>query len=68
MGLEITDADVIATEMTDLLEKEKDFIARGIQIITRYKSMKLFKVNEINFMNMYLLKFCLLDDKFESIF
>ena len=39
-----------------------------MQVITRYKSMKIFKNNEMNYMNMYLLKFCLLDDKFDSIF
>lgn len=43
MGLEITESDVIETSMNELLDKQKDFITRGIQIITRYKSMKIFK-------------------------
>ena len=50
--------------MGDLLDKRKDFLTRGMQVITRYKSMKIFRKHEINFLNVYLIKFFLLDDKF----
>lgn len=43
MGVEITDLDVIWTEMNQLIERKKDFVTRGLQAITRYKSMKIFK-------------------------
>lgn len=45
MGLEITDVDVIFTEMTELIEKQKDYITRGMQVLTRYKSLKTLKVH-----------------------
>lgn len=67
MGLEITDLDVLWTEMNELIDRNKDFITRGLQTITRYKSMKLFKKHEVNFFNIYLLRFYLADDKFSSI-
>ena len=41
MGLEITDLDVLWTEMNELIDRNKDFITRGLKTITRYKSMKL---------------------------
>lgn len=53
--------------MTELIEKKKDFVTRGLQTITRYKSMKLFKKHEVSFFNVYLLRFYLADEKFVSI-
>lgn len=43
IGVEITDLDVIWTEMNELMERKKDFVTRGLQTITRYKSLKIFK-------------------------
>lgn len=43
MGLEITDLDVIWTEMNDLMDRKKDYVTRGLQIISRYKGLKIFK-------------------------
>lgn len=67
MGIEITDLDVIWTEMSELMDRKKDFVTRGLQTITRYKSMKLFKKHEVSFFNVYLLRFYLADEKFGSI-
>ena len=67
MGIEITDADIVSTELTNILSIEKDYITKGMQTITRYKSMKLFKKNQLNLFNMFLLRFYLADKKFESM-
>lgn len=61
MGLNVTDLDVLWTEMNDLMERKKDYVTRGLQTITRYKSLKVFKKHEINFFNIYLLRFYLAD-------
>lgn len=53
--------------MNELIDRNRDFITRGLQTITRYKSMKIFKKHEVNFFNVYLLRFYLADDKFGSI-
>lgn len=43
MGIDIVETDVIWTEMNELMDKKKDFVTRGLQTITRYKSMKIFR-------------------------
>lgn len=53
--------------MHNLVEQKKDFISRGMQIITRYKSMKLFRKNELSFFNTYLLRYYLADNKIGSM-
>lgn len=49
------------------MDHHKDYANLGLQIITRYKSMKMFKPHQLNFFNINLLRFYLADDKFESI-
>lgn len=67
MGIDIVETDVIWTEMNELMDKKKDFVTRGLQTITRYKSMKIFRKHEVSFFNIYLLRFYLADEKFSSI-
>lgn len=66
-GIEVTDVDIVWTEMRELLEKQKDFITMGMQTITRYKSMKIFKKNQASYLNIYLLRYYLMDNKFGLI-
>jgi len=58
---------MIVTGMTNLIKHRKDYISKGIQLITRYKSSGLFRANQINFLNIYLIRFYLADGKFASI-
>ena len=60
---DVTDADIVMTETTELLSRRKDLITKGIQLITRYKSTGLFKENEVNFLNIYLIRFHLTEGK-----
>lgn len=67
MGLEITDLDVIWTEMNHLMDQKKDYVTRGLQIISRYKGLKIFKKHQLSFFNIFLLRFYMADEKFASI-
>lgn len=42
---DITDADLVMTGMNHIVTHKKDFVNKGIQIITRYKTERLFKEN-----------------------
>jgi hypothetical protein len=42
---EITDSDLVVTGMSNIIEHKKDYINKGIQIITRYKTSGMFKEN-----------------------
>ena len=57
--MEITDADLVATGINYILKHKKDYIQKGIQIISRYKDLKIFRENQINFLNIYLIRFYL---------
>ena len=39
----------------------------GMQTITRYKSMKIFRKNQASYLNIFLLRYYLMDNKFASI-
>lgn len=67
MGVEITDIDILFTELNELIKKKKDYISRGQQTIHRYKSMGMFKKNQTTFFNIYLLRFYLVDGKFSAV-
>lgn len=67
LGVEITDIDILYTELTELVRRKKDYITRGQQTITRYKSMGMFKKNQTTFFNIYLLRFYLVDGKFSAV-
>lgn len=54
---DVTDGDIVMTEASQLLKMKKDMIVKGIQIITRYKILGLFKENQVNFLNIYLIRF-----------
>jgi len=58
---------MVMTGTTNMINRRKDYISKGIQVITRYKTSGLFKINEINFLNIYLIRFYLADGKFSSI-
>lgn len=47
------------TGISSIISRRKDFVSKGIQIITRYKTSGLFKENQINFLNIYLIRFYL---------
>lgn len=48
------------------MEKKKDYISKGMQNISRYKAMKMFRKNETLFLNTYLMKFYIVDEKYGS--
>ena len=54
---DVTDADIVMTEITELLGQRKDLMVKGAQLVARYKNSGLFKQNEINFLNIYLIRF-----------
>jgi hypothetical protein len=54
---DVTDADIVSTEMTDLIKRRRDLVTKGIQLIVRYKCSGMFHDNEINFLNIYLIRF-----------
>ena len=64
---DVTDADIVMTETSELVKRKKDLIVKGIQIITRYKILKLFKENQVNFLNIYLIRFHIAEGKFAAI-
>lgn len=64
---EMSDGDLVMSGMTFLVEHKKDFITRGIQIISRYKNIGLFRENEINLLNIYLIRFYLAEGTFHQI-
>ena len=39
---DVTDADIVMTEITDLLKQRKDLMVKGAQLIARYKNSGLF--------------------------
>jgi hypothetical protein len=41
--MEATDADMVMTGTTELIKRRKDYISKGIQLITRFKNAGLFK-------------------------
>lgn len=53
--------------MNELKDRKKDFVMHGLQTITRYKSLRIFRRHQVNFLNIYLLRFYLADEKFQSI-
>lgn len=61
---EIAETDVVYTFLQHLISIKKDHLTKGIQLITRYKTMNLFHSNELLFLNSYLLRFYLLDSTF----
>jgi hypothetical protein len=42
---DITDTDLVMTGMSHIVLHKKDYVNKGIQIITRYKTERLFKEN-----------------------
>ena len=52
---------MVVTGTTELISKRKDYISKGIQLITRFKSSGLFRENQTNFLNIYLIRFYLAD-------
>lgn len=61
--MDITDADLVATGINYILKHRKDYIQKGIQIVSRYKELRIFKENQINFLNIYLIRFYLAEGK-----
>ena len=53
--------DIIYSGLKKLIDHRKDFITKGIQLITRYKSASIFGENERNFLNIYLIRFYIAD-------
>ena len=62
-----TDSDVITTGLNQLLKSRSDFIARGIQTISRHRSSGLFRQHEVNFMHTYLIRFHLAAGSFLKV-
>ena len=56
-----TDADMVITGTTELINRRKDYISKGIQLITRFKNLGLFKENQMNFLNIFLIRLYLAD-------
>ena len=52
--------------MNDLIDKRKDYVTKGSQNISRYKAMKLFRKNELIFLNAYLMRFYIADEKYSA--
>lgn len=52
---------MVVTGTKEVLSRRKDYISKGIQLITRYKSSGLFRDNQINFLNIYLIRFYIAD-------
>ncbi len=57
--MDITDADLVATGISYILQHKGDYIQKGIQIVERYKQLGLFRENQVNFLNIYLIRFYL---------
>ena len=58
---DVTDADMVMTGTKEVLSRRKDYISKGIQLVTRYKSSGLFRDNQTNFLNIYLIRFYIAD-------
>lgn len=42
INTEITDLDILSFELEELIARKKDYVTRGQQTVTRYKSMNMF--------------------------